>query len=124
MLTAQKTEYKRYELWFAELINTSSGSVQRGKRPVLIIQNDMGNRYSPTVQVASVTTAKKKAMPTHVNLDAMECGLRDDSIVMMEQISTISKEQLMWRIGSVPEEYAPMLDRAGKVQMGYISAWD
>lgn len=123
-MTAQKTEYRRYELWFAELSNGSSGSVQRGKRPVLIIQNDMGNKHSPTVQVASVTTAKKKALPTHVNLDAVECGLRSDSIAMLEQVSTISKDQLMWRIGSVPEEYVPMLDRAGMVQFGYINAWE
>lgn len=121
MLTAQKTECKRYDLWFAQLTNTSSGSVQRGKRPVLIVSNNIGNRHSPTIQVASITSAKKKALPTHVNLDAMECGLRDDSIVMMEQISTISKEQLMFRIGSVPEGYATMLNRAGMVQFGYIN---
>ncbi|NMI04802.1 type II toxin-antitoxin system PemK/MazF family toxin [Paenibacillus sp. SZ31] len=123
MLTAQDTQYRRYDIWFAELSNSSNGSVQKGRRPVLIIQNDIGNRYSPTVQVASVTTAKKKGMPTHVNLDATECGLRTDSIAMMEQVSTISKDQLMWRIGSVPEEYVPMLDRAGMIQFGYVNAW-
>ncbi|WP_440112185.1 type II toxin-antitoxin system PemK/MazF family toxin [Paenibacillus sp. QZ-Y1] len=124
MLTAQKTEYRRYELWFAQLCNSSSGSVQRGKRPVLIVQNDVGNKYSPTIQVATITKARKKDMPTHVNLDATECGLRDDSIVLFETMTTIEKDQLLWRIGEVPSTYIPQLDRAGQIQMGYISAWD
>ncbi|WP_405130532.1 type II toxin-antitoxin system PemK/MazF family toxin [Paenibacillus sp. FSL H8-0317] len=123
-MTAETKEYRRYELWFANLTNANNGSVQRGKRPVLITQNDMANRYSPTVQIASVTTSKKKDLPTHVNLNATECGLRNDSIVMFETITTVQKDQLLWRIGAVPEEYISMLDRAGQVQMGYISAWD
>lgn len=124
MLTAQKTEYRRYELWFAQISNSSSGSVQRGKRPVLIVQNDVGNRYSPTVQVATITKARKKEMPTHVSLDATECGLRDDSIVLFETMTTIEKDKLLWRIGEVPATYIPKLDRAGQIQMGYITKWD
>ncbi|MHA7582079.1 type II toxin-antitoxin system PemK/MazF family toxin [Paenibacillus vandeheii] len=124
MLTAHKTEYKRYELWFASLSNSSSGSVQRGKRPVLILQNNMGNRYSPTVQVATITKARKKDMPTHVNLNATECGLRDNSVVLFETMTTIEKDQLLWRIGEVPANYIPQLDRAGKIQLGYLSTWD
>ncbi|PQP82800.1 PemK family transcriptional regulator [Paenibacillus sp. PCH8] len=123
MLTAEKTEYKRYELWFAEL-PAASGSIQRGKRPVLILSNNVGNRYSPTVQVASVTSVKKKPLPTHVNLNASECGLRDNSIAMLETMTTIEKEKLLWRIAEVPATYTPQLDRAGQIQLGYVSAWD
>ncbi|WP_339236227.1 type II toxin-antitoxin system PemK/MazF family toxin [Paenibacillus sp. FSL R5-0517] len=123
MLTAQTKEYRRYELWFAEM-PVASGSVQRGKRPCLILQNDVGNKYSPTVQVASITTARKKEMPTHVNLDATECGLKNDSIVMLETMSTISKDQLLWKIGSVPAGLAPQLDRAGMIQLGYVDTWE
>lgn len=122
MLTAEKTEYKRYELWFANL-PAASGSIQRGKRPVLIVSNDMGNRHSPTVQVASVTSVNKKDMPTHVKLNASECGLRNDSTVLFEQMSTIQKDQLLWRIGSA-NTYVPQLDRALLVQVGCINAWE
>lgn len=122
MLTAQTKEYRRYELWFVDL-PAASGNIQRGKRPCLILQNDMGNKYSPTIQVASVTTAKKKVLPTHVNLNATECGLKNDSIVLFETITTVQKDQLLWRIGAVPDAYISILDRAGMLQLGYVNAW-
>lgn len=124
MVTAQKVECKRYDIWFAELSKNSTGSVQRGRRPVLIVQNDIGNKYSTTVMVASITTQKKKPMPTHVELDARDCGLKTNSIAMFEQVTTIEKDQLMFKIGSAPEEYVPILNRAGSISMGHINPWD
>ncbi|MCM3134583.1 type II toxin-antitoxin system PemK/MazF family toxin [Paenibacillus polysaccharolyticus] len=90
---------------------------------MLIVSNDMGNRHSPTVQVASVTSVNKKDMPTHVKLNASECGLLNDSTVLFEQMTTIQKDQLLWRIGNA-NTYVPQLDRALLVQLGCINAWE
>ncbi len=93
----------RGDIYLANL-NPYKGSEQGGKRPVIIIQNDVGNHYSPTVIVTSVTSRffKKRALPTHVPLDNEE--LEKNSLALLEQIRTIDKSRLIRKIGRVPEE--------------------
>ena len=99
---------KRGEIYYADL-SPVVGSEQGGMRPVLIIQNDAGNRHSPTVIAAAITSRTGKAkLPTHINLAAQTCGLPKDSIVLLEQVRTIDKTRLRERMGRVD---APMMDR-------------
>lgn len=92
---------KRGEVWWADM-GTGVGSEQRGQRPVLVIQNDIGNFHSPTIIAASITDGKKKHLPTHVQL-GKEHGLPKDSVVMLEQIRTIDKQRMSSRIGVLSE---------------------
>ena len=101
----------RGDIYLANL-NPYKGSEQGGKRPVIIIQNDVGNHYSPTVIVTAVTSRffKKRALPTHVPLDNEE--LEKNSLALLEQIRTIDKSRLIRKIGRVPEETMKEIDRA------------
>lgn len=92
---------KRLDVWTADL-GEREGSEQRGHRPVLIIQNDVGNMHSPTVIVASITDAKKRYMPTHLRMTKKECGLLKDSVIMFEQIHTIDKSKLKKKVSHLP----------------------
>jgi mRNA interferase MazF len=90
-------QVKRGEIYFANLGDSACniGSEQDGYRPVLIIQNDIGNRYSPTVIVACVTTKIYKAnIPTHIKINAFDYGLTDDNLILCEQLKTIDKVRL------------------------------
>ena len=90
---------KRGELYYADL-SPVIGSEQGGIRPVLVVQNDVGNKYSPTVIAAAVTSKINKAkLPTHIELNAVEYGLSKDSVVLLEQIRTLDKRRLKERIG-------------------------
>ncbi len=91
-------EIKRGQIYLADL-NPVTGSEQGGVRPVVVIQNDIGNRYSPTVIVAAITARVKKDMPTHAKLRST--GLLKDSIALLEQIRTIDKSRLCEYIGEV-----------------------
>ena len=92
---------KRGEIYYADL-SPVIGSEQGGVRPVLIVQNDVGNRYSPTVIAAAITSQKEKNnLPTHIRVDANGCGLAKDSIVLLEQVRTIDKQRLKERMGSL-----------------------
>ena len=92
---------KRGEIYYADL-SPVVGSEQGGLRPVLIVQNDVGNRHSPTVIAAAITSQKDKAhLPTHIAVQADRCGLTRDSIVLLEQIRTIDKRRLKDRMGSL-----------------------
>ena len=94
---------KRGEIYFADL-SPVIGSEQGGMRPVLIIQNDAGNRHSPTVIAAAITSQTGKArLPTHINLAARSCGLSRDSVILLEQIRTIDKSRLRERMGRLDE---------------------
>ena len=85
---------KRGDIYYADL-SPVVGSEQGGVRPVLIVQNDVGNRYSPTVIAAAITSQKEKSkLPTHIELDSKNCGLSKDSVVLLEQIRTIDKRRL------------------------------
>lgn len=110
-------EIKRGQIWYADL-SPVLGSEQGGLRPVLIIQNDVGNRYSPTVIVAIITSQiHKKHMPTQVLVGA-DCGLALDSMVMCEQIRTIDKRRLKSVIGAIDELKQNAVDRAIKISLG------
>ena len=94
-----KRTYQRGEMYYADL-GRGVGSEQEGRRPVVIIQNDIGNKHSPTVIVAAITTktAGKRKLPTHFEIGA-EHGLKAPSLVLLEQIRTIDKHRLVKRIG-------------------------
>ena len=110
-------QIKRGEIYFADL-SPVVGSEQGGHRPVVVIQNNMGNRYSPTTIVAVVTTRKNKSkLPTHHWLDET-CGLPKDSMVELEQIRTIDKSRLQDRVGTVSILDLREIDKKIKVSLG------
>jgi len=95
---------KRGEIYLADL-DPVRGHEQAGTRPVLIIQNDIGNRYSSTTIVAAITSRiSKKRLPVHVEISAQETGLPRDSVVLLEQIRTLDKERLIKRMGRLPPD--------------------
>lgn len=109
---------KRGELYFADL-SPVVGSEQGGVRPVLIIQNDVGNKYSPTVIAAAVTSRQEKAkIPTHIELDSPESGLQKNSIVLLEQIRTIDKRRLREKMGHLDHSAMELIDNALRVSFG------
>ena len=92
---------KRGDMFYADL-SPVIGSEQGGVRPVLIIQNDTGNKYSPTVIAAAITSQTGKAkLPTHIEIGSKEAGLKSDSVVLVEQIRTIDKSRLKEKIGHI-----------------------
>lgn len=95
------------------------GSEQGGIRPVLIVQNDVGNRYSPTVIAAAITSRSDKAqLPTHINVSASGCGLSKDSVVLLEQVRTIDKKRLKEKMGTLDSGSMNMVDKAISVSFG------
>ena len=95
------------------------GSEQGGIRPVLVIQNDIGNKYSPTVIVAAVTSQiNKSKLPTHLELDAKEFGLSKDSVVLLEQVRTIDKSRLREKVCHLDENFMWQIDRSLRVSLG------
>ena len=111
---------KRGELYYADL-SPVIGSEQGGVRPVLVVQNDIGNKFSPTVIGAAVTSRINKAkLPTHIELNAVEYGLSKDSVVLLEQIRTLDKRRLKERIGELPTKTMLMVDDALLISLGFI----
>lgn len=111
-------EIKRGDIYYADL-RPVIGSEQGGVRPVLIVQNDVGNHYSPTVIAAAITSRqKRKNQPTHVELSGSACRLKSNSTVMLEQIRTIDRTRLVEYIGSVDEEFMKTVDEALVVSLG------
>lgn len=109
---------KRGEIYYADL-SPVVGSEQGGVRPVLIIQNDVGNRFSPTVIAAAITSQKDKTrLPTHIQLSSRDCGLARDSVVLLEQVRTIDKRRLKERMGKVEEPYMDQVDHALSISFG------
>ena len=95
---------KRGDMFYADL-SPVVGSEQGGIRPVLIIQNDLGNKYSPTVIAAAITSQTNKTkLPTHIEIDSEQCGLKNNSVVLAEQIRTIDKSRLKERIGHIDND--------------------
>ena len=110
--------FKRGEIYFADL-DPVVGSEQGGVRPVLIIQNDMGNRYSPTVIVLAITSRMGKTkLPTHVVIPAGESGLQKDSLILAEQVRTLEKRRMGRRVGQLPEELMRRVDDAMRLSLG------
>ena len=113
------TSVKRGDIYYADL-SPVVGSEQGGVRPVLIIQNDTGNRYSPTVIAAAITSQTGKArLPTHIALPVNEnCGLNRDSIILLEQVRTLDKKRLRERMGKVDGTVMQRVDAAIAVSFG------
>ncbi len=111
---------KRGDVFFADL-SPVVGSEQGGVRPVLILQNDIGNRFSPTVIVAAITAQIQKAkLPTHVEIDAEKYGFERDSVILLEQIRTIDKQRLTDKITHLDNEMMEKVDEALKISLGLI----
>ncbi|GAQ25251.1 type II toxin-antitoxin system PemK/MazF family toxin [Tepidanaerobacter syntrophicus] len=109
---------RRGEIFYADL-NPVVGSEQGGIRPVLIVQNDVGNKYSPTVIIAAITSQIDKAkLPTHVELPSKDYGLEKDSVILLEQLRTIDKRRLKQKITILDQEIMKKVDKALKVSLG------
>lgn len=109
---------KRGDILYADL-SPVIGSEQGGVRPVLIIQNDIGNKYSPTVIISAITSQINKAkLPTHIEISAPEYGLPKDSVVLLEQIRTIDKKRLREKIGHFDDEMMARVDECLKISIG------
>ena len=113
---------KRGDVYFADL-SPVVGSEQGGVRPVLVIQNDIGNRFSPTVIVAAITAQIQKAkLPTHVEIDAKKYGFERDSVILLEQIRTIDKQRLTDKITHLDEVMMIRVDEALQISLGLIDS--
>ena len=111
---------KRGDIYYADL-SPVVGSEQGGVRPVLIVQNDVGNKYSPTVIAAAITSQRDKTkLPTHIKVDADESGLAKDSIVLLEQIRTIDKQRLCSMIGHVSDKTMALIEDAALCSLGIV----
>lgn len=111
-------QVKRGDIYYADL-SPVVGSEQGGVRPVLIVQNDVGNKYSPTVIAAAVTSQLNKSkLPTHIAIDAMKYGLPKDSVILTEQIRTIDKRRLKEKIGHIDETLMNSVNDALFVSFG------
>ena len=109
---------KRGDIYFADL-SPVVGSEQGGMRPVLIVQNDTGNRHSPTVIAAAITSQTGKArLPTHIRLSSQTTGLNRDSIILLEQIRTLDKSRLRQCMGRLDEKTMTAVDNAISVSLG------
>ena len=108
---------RRGDIYYADL-RPVIGSEQGGIRPVLIIQNDVGNRYSPTVICAAITSRMNKAkLPTHIEIDSRRCQIMKDSVILLEQIRTIDKQRLKDMIGHLDKERMRSVDEAIRVSL-------
>ena len=109
---------KRGDIYYADL-SPVIGSEQGGVRPVLVVQNDVGNKYSPTVIATAITSQINKAkLPTHIELDAQGYGLSKDSVVLAEQIRTIDKKRLKEKIGHLDDDLMKRVNEALGVSFG------
>ena len=111
---------KKGDIYYADL-SPVIGSEQGGVRPVLIVQNDIGNRYSPTVIIAAITSQINKAkLPTHVEIKGADYGLPKDSVLLLEQIRTIDKRRLGEKIGHVEENIIEKVNDALRISLGLV----
>lgn len=108
---------RRGDIFYADL-RPVVGSEQGGIRPVLVVQNDTGNRHSPTVIVAAITSKMNKAkLPTHIELSTRQCNIVKDSVILLEQLRTIDKQRLKERICHIDEELQQKVDYALMVSL-------
>lgn len=111
-------DVQRGDIYYADL-SPVVGSEQGGIRPVLIIQNNTGNRHSPTVIAAAITSQMNKAkLPTHIEIGALEYGLQKDSVILTEQVRTLDKTRLRERVGHVDNLLMYRVDKALTVSFG------
>lgn len=110
---------KRGEIYYADL-SPVVGSEQGGVRPILIVQNDTGNKYSPTVIAAAITSQINKAkLPTHIELNAKEFGLQKNSVILLEQIRTLDKRRLKERVGELTPVTMKKVNTALLISLGF-----
>ena len=115
-----ESKIRRGDLFYADL-SPVVGSEQGGLRPVLVIQNNIGNHYSPTVIIAAITAKiSKPKMPTHVGIKGGEQGVGRNSVILMEQIRTIDKQRLHDKIGRLDDQKMKQVDEALKVSIGLV----
>ena len=113
-------QIQRGDIFYANL-NPVIGSEQGGTRPVLILQNDIGNKYSPTTIVAAITSRIKKAkLPTHVEITAAEHNMEKDSVILLEQIRTIDKRRLKEKITNLDPDTMMKIDEALAISLGLV----
>ena len=111
---------KRGDIFYADL-SPVVGSEQGGTRPVLVVQNDVGNKYSPTVIAAAITSRINKAkLPTHIEIDAARYGLNKDRVILLEQVRTIDKKRLREKIGKLDEVQMIKVNDALSISFGLI----
>ena len=111
---------KRGEIYYADL-SPVVGSEQGGIRPILIVQNDIGNKYSPTVIAAAITSKLNKAkLPTHIELPCKDYGLEKDSVILLEQIRTIDKSRLKEKIGELSLVKMLQVNKAMLISLGVV----
>lgn len=111
---------KRGDIYYANL-SPVVGSEQGGHRPVLVLQNDVGNKYSPTVIVGAITSQISKAkLPTHVEISAKQYNLEKDSVVLLEQLRTIDKRRLKEKVTHLSDDIMAKVDEAIKISLGLI----
>lgn len=111
-------EIKRGDIFYADL-SPVVGSEQGGVRPVLIVQNDIGNKHSPTVIAAAITSQDmKSSLPTHINISAGCSGLDKNSVVLLEQIRTIDKKRLKEKRGTADKYFMSRVDQALSISFG------
>ena len=115
---------KRGDIYYADL-SPVIGSEQGGLRPVLIVQNDVGNKYSPTVIAAAITSQQTKAkLPTHISIGGECCGLAKNSVVLLEQVRTIDKKRLKEKMGHLDEDVMEKVNEAISVSFGLSDGGD
>ena len=113
-------EIRRGDIFYADL-GPVIGSEQGGVRPVLVVQNDVGNRYSPTVIVGAITSRLTKAkLPTHIEVASGSFGLTKDSVILLEQLRTLDKRRLKARLGALDTRTMDLVDRAMLISLGFI----
>jgi len=109
---------RRGDIYYADL-SPVVGSEQGGVRPVLVVQNDVGNKYSPTIIAAAITSQINKAkMPTHIEIEAVDYGLQKDSVILLEQVRTIDKRRLKEKIGHLDDELMERVNDAIGISFG------
>ena len=114
----KKVTVRRGDIYYADL-SPVVGSEQGGIRPVLIVQNDVGNKFSPTVIAAAITSQSQKAkLPTHIQINASSTGLAKDSIVLLEQVRTLDKQRLKEKMGSLDQYSMDMINKALSIRFG------
>jgi len=113
-------QVRRGDVFFADL-SPVVGSEQGGVRPVLILQNDIGNQYSPTTIIAAITSQINKAkLPTHVEIQAKISGLEKDSVILLEQLRTIDKSRLFEKVSALNDELMHKVNKAVEISLGLI----
>ena len=113
-------EIKRGEIYYADL-SPVIGSEQGGVRPVLIIQNDIGNKFGPTVIAAAITSKMAKAkIPTHVPIPAEKFGLSKESVALLEQVRTLDKKRLQEKIGELDKKLVDEVNKALLISLGLV----